>query len=37
VQRVLRRYVTGAHSVSLDYLQEGARIDGPAFRCSPAP
>ena len=24
VQRVLRRYVTGAHSVSLDYLQEGA-------------
>ena len=24
VQRVLRRYVTGAHSVSVDYLQEGA-------------
>ena len=24
VQRVLRRYVAGAHSVSLDYLQEGA-------------
>ena len=24
VQRVLRRYVTSAHSVSLDYLQEGA-------------
>jgi len=23
VQRVLRRYVTGAHSVSVDYLQEG--------------
>ena len=24
VQRVLRRYVAGAHSVSVDYLQEGA-------------
>ena len=23
VQRVLRRYVSGAHSVSVDYLQEG--------------
>jgi zinc protease len=24
VQRVMRRYVTGAHSVALDYVQEGA-------------